>query len=167
MPYNAIIDYSAFELMFSGRFYTLSSFRDLSSALNSCDFSVVESRRECHRAVVAFMDGGRLGENVFSDNDRFPAGLRNCFVSSSDVNLQNWFASMTSALSYRSTAIAKDSEAGAIQESDRHFLARDAGLQDSTKRFEELKKVLNLFLAAPMLRWNRNTFEEKVAGVWT
>lgn len=168
MPYVAIKNYDNFLSLYNSRFYSLSSIVTLSNLLNTCDFSVVGSRRDAHAIVSDFEAGGVSADTLFSDQTRFPDGLTEVYLSSADPSVANWFAMMTAALSYRETAEAKDTRASnGNGASERITVLKDVKDQDSTKRYEELKKSLVQLRSDPAKRWHRRTFEQKVSGAWT
>jgi len=168
MPYSNIKSYDLFVSLYGSRFYTLKSLRDLGVVLNTCDFSVVASRREAHTEVSDFEAAGIVGDVLFSDVSRFPDGLSEVYLTSADPSLANWFSMVTAALSYRETAVAKDTMTSNVNGvSERVQVLKDTKDQDSTKRFEELKKNLTQILGDPSKRWHRRSFEMKVSGGWT
>jgi hypothetical protein len=168
MPYANIRNYDNFVALYNSKFYTLRSFRDLGCSLNTCDFSVIASRRDMHTIVTDFEAAGVVGDILFSDTVRFPDGLSEVYLTTADSNVANWFSMVTAALSYRETTVAKDTMTSNVNGlSERVQVLKDSKDQDSTKRFEELKKVLTQMLGDPSKRWLRRSFETKVAGVWT
>jgi len=168
MPYVSIRNFDSFVALYSSRFYSLKSLRDLSCALNTCDFSVIASRRDMHTIIADFEAAGVAGDVLFSDTVRFPDGLTEVYLSSADPSVANWFSMVTAALSYRETTVAKDTlTSNGNGVSERVQVLKDSKDQDSTKRFEELKKVLTQMLGDPSKRLHRRSFETKVAGGWT
>jgi hypothetical protein len=166
MPYDNFVHYDSFALMWASSFHRLADFRDILRVLNTCDFSVIGSRRDAHTALNTFISSGVGGEELFDVGVRFPDGLRNNFVCSSDPLLAHWFASMASVLSYRSTNVAKDIDSVNNGQSERYTLVKEQSDQDTFKQFTELKKLLNTLLMSSITRWNRASFELKVSGPW-
>lgn len=166
MPYNNILNADSLALMYSAKFFTLKECKDLLAVLNSCDFSVIASRREAHVALNVFVENARVGERLFDLDRRFPVGLTSHFLSDADGPISNWISATSSILSYRSSNVAKDSALAVERDSERLSLVKDQGEQDAFKQFTELKKVLTGLLNASIVRWNRATFESRVAGNW-
>jgi hypothetical protein len=165
MPYT-ILNADKFMALSNARFYRVKTLKALVRSLSTTDFSVVESRREAHRALNDFINEGLEGDSLFSETTRFVAAtMADIFVCDADAVTQTLFVSLAAALSYRQTNKAKDTSAGTGTDKKEANveIAFDQGLQDSTKRFEELVKRLSTLANDPIVVWRRGSFEERVA----
>jgi hypothetical protein len=167
MPYNQILNYENLTLMYASRFWNLRRINELRQTLDACDFSVIGSRRDAHKAVDEFVSSGILGEVLFSVDIRFPESLSDQYLTDADGSVANLFSGLTTILSHRATNTPKDTESVNGNGSDRVALVRDVAEQDATKQFAELKKILTGLRTMPLLLWNRRSFETKVSGPWT
>lgn len=141
--------------------------RDLSRALATVDYSVVESRREGHRTLVDFLNNMEPSESIFDEETRFPGGFVNSYLTNFDSNVGALFVSLIAVLSYRTSNNAKDIEAGNNAKKEKETLAvTEQGVQDNTKRFEELKKELDFLPNNDAIVWRRNSFEAKLHADW-
>lgn len=167
MPYRRILNPDNFTLMWASDFYSLRSIMELKRELNRCDFSVVASRRETHVALNNFLASGVSGSILFDEDTRFPEGVLQNYVCSAEGLFDNWAGSMSSILSYRSTAVSKDIEStGNGGNHERFAMVKEQGDQDAFKQFTELKKVLGVLASSSVVRWNQQNFERKIAGTW-
>lgn len=168
MPYNQIRDDLQFRVLYSSTFFSLRRLRVFQKALESCDYSVIASRRDAHVHLNDFLSAGVDGSDLFDFEKRFPGGLVDTFVCSAEGNISNWFSAMSSSLSHRPSNVAKDTEAsGSNGASDRVVVMKDAAEQDNFKRFEELKKLMNAYRGTPLLLWHRQRFEDQISGSWS
>jgi len=166
MPYT-YLNYEYVAQLANANWVSTRELRGLCMALMPTDFSVVDSRREAHKALNDFTRRFLSGENLFDDEKRFPRGFTHTYVTTADTRIQDLFVALSVVLSYRSTNVAKDTEVGSQTgkaSTDKAVaLALDQGNQDNVKRFEELVKSL-CSLANSDYTWNRNKFERY--AVW-
>jgi len=165
MPY-VILNFDSFAALANARFYKVRSVKAIVRTLSRVDFSVVDSRREGHRAFNDFVDKGVDGDSLFGKDVRFVDNdLSDIYISDADGVTQALLVSITTSLSFRQTNKAKDTSAGTG--SDKHEgnveIAFDQGVQDSTKRYEELVKRLSTLANDPGMVWRRGSFEERIA----
>jgi len=165
MPYQSLLSEESFMLMYASTWWSLRRFNELKLALDTCDFSVIGSRRDTHAAIVAFMTQGIVGSTLFDENVRFPQGVAHAYYTDYDGAIANALSMLSSALSHRQTAVAKDTESN-NPVGERVVMTRDVSEQDATKRFEELKKLVIALTRLPNLIWSRRSFEAKVSGSW-
>jgi len=159
-----------FDSLWNGRFYQIRVIGNLVRKLQGVNYGVVGSRREGHESVMAFVNQGIDGLEVFDVDRQFRRDSRaDTFVSDTDMNFTGLLTGLTNTLSYRDTNVAKDTgvgvEKGKEKGSESVELAKDQGKQDNTKRFEELVKKLSHYAAGAEGVWNRARFEREIA-VW-
>lgn len=147
-------------------FFSFAALRGLTRTLAAVDYSVVDSRRGGHTALNQFLTDGVDGWTIFDEETRFRKdSLRDVFVTDADAITSNLLISLANSLSWRATTNAKDTNAGtgAGKHEGNVVLAFDQGLQDNTKRYEELVKALGRLPNDGTLVWRRSTFEDRVA----
>lgn len=168
---NGILNPGLFETYWHSKLYKLHAINELWTAMIRVDYSVIASRREGHVAINDFSVQGVPGGTVFDDNTRFRHESRaDHYIPDSDLNFSNTISALASVLSWRSTSVAKDTQAstetGGSTEDPKVSVGKEAGLQDNTKRFEELVKELKTFGKPGGTSINREIFEREVAH-WT
>lgn len=143
----------------------------LCAKLRRVDYSVVSSRREGHEAVNEFVDEAVPGEKVFGTHIRFPNDIKDVFVTEGDTEFNDLLTALSASLSFRTTAVAKDTAQvtgrnASPNANDRLDVAQDQGNQDSVKRFEELTKQLCKYRLRKDCTWRRYTFESATGATW-
>jgi hypothetical protein len=154
---------------FNAEWSTVKSVRELTRGLVKTDYSVVESRRSAHRLLNDFLANMEPASDLFHDEQRFPSGFMRSYITNYDSNTEALFISLGSVLSYRTTNQAKDTDAGTgnNRKSDAQTVQVDQGVQDNTKRFEELLRELALLPNADERVWRRSVFEHRINATWT
>jgi len=156
--------------LYNSEWYKSRDTQDLVRLLGRTDYSVIGSRRDAHTAINDFRNNAV--RQPFDENSRFPSGFSEMYLTSHDTVVLNTIISLTSVLSYRSTNSAKDTDAGmggkaSTGKGDKDaVLAFDQGLQDNTKRFEELCKQLGGFLNYRDVLWTQKSFENRTSATW-
>jgi len=173
--YNGhVLNDELFNNLYMAKFFLVGNLHTLTDNLLKIDYSVVDSRRQGHAWINEFIDSGILGRDLFNDNPANDNPMRfrfngrdDQFVTDLDGNFYGVIIGLTSVLSYRTTAVAKDTGAaiasGGKQSSEKMELAVDAAGQDNTKRFEELRKRLKTYTKFGSHTMNRAVFERNVA----
>jgi len=163
----SMINDQLFTTLWNGKFYKIHEVNALCNALLRIDYSVVSSRRDGHNMILDFMNAGLPASHIFDEGQRFVFRNRaDVYVSDTDSNFYNLIIGLASVLSYRETNTAKDTKAAnaAVQQpAERVTIGVDQGLQDNSKKFEELQKQLKVYSRAGDHTWDRATFESKVA----
>lgn len=146
MPYT-IRNHHRFHIARTSEWYRVSDARLLTRALRRVDYSVVASRREGHTAILDFLDTGRVGQEFFSRTVRFPHENADIYITEFDSLTANTLTALTAVLSWRSTTVAKDSSVSVARSNSNQPppdpTGPEQGVQDNTKRFEELTKSLS------------------------
>jgi hypothetical protein len=171
MPYT-LHKRSYFNVLRCKLFYRCSALRECLMALSSVDYSVVESRRDGHAALLTFLESGVAGEEIFGRNNRFGIDQDEIFLTDADAQLQRITSGLQSTLTWRPTNVAKDVEAGRTtgRASDANNGSKEIleqGSQDNVKRFEEMLRLLKVYTNSMDHIWDRENFEMRVAAVWT
>jgi len=95
MPY-AILNADRFMALSNAKFYRVKVLKATCRTLSRADFSVVDSRREAHKAFNDFIDEGLDGDQVFAEDRRFQADtMADIFVCDADAVTQSIFVSIT------------------------------------------------------------------------
>lgn len=139
--------------------------RSLLRELRRADYSVVESRREAHRALNDFLDSAVWGDQLFATDVRFPGAPIDCYITTADSCTSALFSSLAASLSWRATNTAKDVAAPAAGKRDTDPVT-EQGTQDNVKRFEELVKQLGDLCNNSTCIWDQPAFEERINAIW-
>lgn len=172
MPYTIADGREEFVMeLWNSEFYQVQKVQDLLRDLGTCDYSVVESRRAAHRNINEFRDDAKNAP--FEHGTRFPQGWHHLYLSSHESVVIHTIQALQAVLSYRLGNVAKDTSTvtdskGAGGRGDKEvIIAFDQGLQDNTKRFEELQKSLAELCNNKGKLWHRSKFELEAGATWT
>jgi len=158
--------------LWNSEWYQLKEVQALLRALGATDYSVIEARREAHRAINSFRDDA--AEAPFEHGVRFPNTLKDYYLTNHNSQVATVIIALQSCLSYRLGNIAKDTEVGSSSQANAPrgkddksmVLAFDQGTQDNIKRFEELQKQLALLCNNKDIIMGRKAFETRYGATW-
>lgn len=158
--------------VWNSEWYKLRDVQILLRALGKTDYSVVETRRQAHRAINEFRDDA--AEPPFQQGLRFPNTFLDYYLCSHHSAVSTVIIGLQNCLSYRLGNVAKDTEVGSVGQSSAPrgkddksvVLAFDQGLQDNIKRFEELQKELAALCNNKDLIMGRSSFETRYSATW-
>jgi len=168
MPYT-VLNTDLFQNLLNAEWARVRQVRTLLRSLQRCDYSVVESRRESHRALNDFRDNMLWGDQFFATDARFPDAPTDVFITTNNSPTAALLVSLSQVLSWRATNVAKDIEVAAPgrgQGQGPPNPTPEQGAQDNTKRFEELVKSLSDLCNSDAALWRRPSFEQRINATW-
>lgn len=120
--------------------------------------------------VLKFIGEMEYGDQIFAMDKQFPEGYVHMYLTDYDQLFADTLVNLVSVLSYRTSNTAKDTNAASAaargSRDQTLEIVNDQGVQDNTKRFEEMLKRLASFGNDDAYIWTRPVFEQRVAAVW-
>jgi hypothetical protein len=171
MPYNVVQNPGLIMQLNNADFFPAQALREFTRQLMATDFSVITQRTRAHEALNEFLEQAVAGEDLFGTQIRFPDDQT--FFCDHYPDLGESLEGLAASLSYRESAVAKDTKAARdnvsrAPESDQtQFVTKDQERQDATRQFGANRRELMKLKSRVAAQWNRQLFERRSGAVWT
>jgi len=173
MPYTSLNVATLQNATFAD-WWNMANVRELHRNLMTVDYSVVDSRRDGQANLQAFLERGFDGGQLFGSETRFPNTMADLYLTNYQDEISNLLGGLQSVLSWRSTTVAKDIDAGRARDQrgsptggdQGQAAVSEQGSQDNTKRFEMLRRDFANISRKRDFTWERQSFEYRLNLSW-